>query len=82
MTALHHHPGDADLAVRAAVAVFWYGAQTYFASTAIALALNALLDSPGGPQLLGMDGVAWVSYVLASAFAGVTGTMITCFAAG
>ena len=52
--------------VRAVVAVFRYGAQTYFASTAIALALNALLDSPGGPLLLGMDGVAWFSYVLAS----------------
>ncbi|WP_237090167.1 NCS1 family nucleobase:cation symporter-1 [Nesterenkonia sp. PF2B19] len=53
--------------VRAVVAIFWYGAQTYFASTAIALALNALLGSPGGATLLGMDGVSWASYVLASA---------------
>lgn len=52
--------------IRAVVAVFWYGAQTYFASTAIALALNALLDSPGGALVLGMDWVSWVSYVLAS----------------
>lgn len=52
--------------VRAVVAVFWYGAQTYFASTAIALALNAVLGSPGGPQLLGMDGISWISYVIAS----------------
>lgn len=52
--------------VRAVVAIFWYGAQTYFASTAIALALNALLDTPGGPLVLGMDWVSWVSYVLAS----------------
>lgn len=53
--------------VRAIVAVFWYGAQTYFASTAIALALNAMLDSPGGPTFLQLDAVAWVSYILASA---------------
>ncbi|MFI7483505.1 NCS1 family nucleobase:cation symporter-1 [Kocuria sp. M1R5S2] len=53
--------------VRAVVAIFWYGAQTYFASTAIALALNAVLGSPGGPQFLGMDGISWISYVVASA---------------
>ncbi|WP_026535381.1 NCS1 family nucleobase:cation symporter-1 [Arthrobacter sp. H14] len=53
--------------LRAVVAVFWYGAQTYFASTAIALALNALLGSPGGAQFLGMDGISWISYVIASA---------------
>lgn len=52
--------------VRAVVAVFWYGAQTYFASTAIALALNAILGRPGGAEFLGMDTVAWVSYILAS----------------
>lgn len=52
--------------VRAVVAIFWYGAQTYFASTAIALALNALLGSPGGALFLGMDRVSWVSYGLAS----------------
>lgn len=52
--------------VRAIVAIFWYGAQTYFASTAVALALNAILNSPGGPTLLGMNGIDWVSYVIAS----------------
>jgi nucleobase:cation symporter-1, NCS1 family len=35
--------------IRGIVAIFWYGAQTYFASTAVALALNALLGNPGGP---------------------------------
>lgn len=52
--------------VRAVVAIFWYGVQTYFASTAIALALNAMLGSPGGPLFLGMNWVAWLSYVIAS----------------
>lgn len=52
--------------IRAVVAIFWYGAQTYFASTAIALALNAILDSPGGSQFLGMDAIAWISYIIAS----------------
>lgn len=52
--------------VRAVVAVFWYGAQTYFASTAIALALNAVLGNPEGAEFLGMNWVSWTSYVLAS----------------
>ena len=34
--------------VRGIVAIFWYGVQTYFASTALALLLNAVLDNPGG----------------------------------
>lgn len=52
--------------LRAVVAIFWYGAQTYFASTAISLAVNAILGSPGGGEFLGLDAVAWASYVLAS----------------
>lgn len=52
--------------VRAVVAIFWYGAQTYFASTAISLALNALLGTPGGGEFLGMNWVSWLSYLLAS----------------
>ena len=31
--------------VRAIVAIFWYGAQTYFASTAVSLLLSSLPDS-------------------------------------
>jgi NCS1 family nucleobase:cation symporter-1 len=53
--------------IRGVVAIFWYGAQTYFASTAVALALNALLGEPGGGTVLGMDGVQWVSYLLVAA---------------
>ncbi len=32
--------------IRGIVAIFWYGAQTYFASTAVALALNAIFLEP------------------------------------
>ncbi|MFV2017988.1 NCS1 family nucleobase:cation symporter-1 [Micromonospora sp. LOL_023] len=53
--------------VRGIVAIFWYGAQTYFASTAVALALNALLGNPGGPTVLGLTGVGWVSYLIVAA---------------
>lgn len=52
--------------IRAVSAVFWYGAQTYFASTAIALAINAILGTPGGGTFLKLDAVGWVSYILAS----------------
>lgn len=54
--------------VRGTVAIFWYGVQTYFASTALALLLNTLLGHPGGPELLGMNGVGWASYVLVCVF--------------
>lgn len=50
--------------IRGIVAIFWYGAQTYFASTAVALAINAVLGTPGGGTVLGMTAVDWVSYVI------------------
>jgi NCS1 family nucleobase:cation symporter-1 len=53
--------------VRGIVAIFWYGAQTYFASTAVALALNAVLGTEGGATFLGMTAVDWVSYVIVAA---------------
>lgn len=62
--------------LRAIVAIFWYGAQTYFASTAIALALNAMLGSPGGGEFLGLDTISWVSYIIAS------GLQVLLFAGG
>jgi NCS1 family nucleobase:cation symporter-1 len=51
-------------AVRGIVAIFWYGAQTYFASTAVSLALYAILDTEGGGTVLGMTAVDWVSYLI------------------
>lgn len=54
--------------IRGIVAIFWYGAQTYFASTAVALAINALVPGAGSrPTVLGMDWVQWVSYVFVAA---------------
>lgn len=53
--------------IRGVVAIFWYGAQTYFASTAVALAINAVLGSPGGGTVLGMNPVDWVSYLIVAA---------------
>ncbi|WP_415259180.1 NCS1 family nucleobase:cation symporter-1 [Thauera phenylacetica] len=54
--------------IRGIVAIFWYGVQTYFASTALALLFNALLDKPGGATFLGMDAVDWVSYAVVCVF--------------
>ncbi|WP_278236883.1 NCS1 family nucleobase:cation symporter-1 [Isoptericola sp. AK164] len=53
--------------VRGIVAIFWYGAQTYFASTAVALALDAIFGDPQLAVFLGMDLVDWVSYVVVAA---------------
>lgn len=50
--------------VRGVVAIFWYGAQTYFASTAMALAINTVLGHPGGGTFMGLDAVGWASYVI------------------
>ena len=44
--------------VRGIVAMFWYGAQTYFASTAVALLLTAVSGSEGGSAtFLGMNNI-------------------------
>ncbi|WP_136064041.1 NCS1 family nucleobase:cation symporter-1 [Modicisalibacter radicis] len=54
--------------VRAVVAIFWYGVQTYFASTAVALLINSLLGIEGGAQWLGMTAVGWLSFLLVWVF--------------
>ena len=50
--------------LRATVAVFWYGAQTYFASTALELLLVTLFDVGGGDTVLGLTTVGWIAFVL------------------
>jgi nucleobase:cation symporter-1, NCS1 family len=50
--------------VRAIVAIFWYGVQTYFASTALTLLINALFGTGGGAQFLGLTAVGWLSFVI------------------
>jgi len=55
--------------VRGIVAMFWYGAQTYFASTAVALLLTALSGSEGGSAtFLGMNNIAWISFIFVAGF--------------
>jgi len=55
--------------VRGIVAMFWYGAQTYFASTAVALLLTALSGSEGGSDtFLGMNNIDWISFIFVAVF--------------
>ena len=53
---------------RGIVAMFWYGAQTYAASTAVALLITGVTGMEGEVMLLGMTGVMWVSFIFVSAF--------------
>jgi len=53
---------------RGIVAMFWYGAQTYAASTAVALLLTALTGSSGGGDFLGMSNIMWISFIFVSLF--------------
>ncbi|MBT9384393.1 NCS1 family nucleobase:cation symporter-1 [Pseudooceanicola sp. CBS1P-1] len=50
--------------LRAVVAVFWYGVQVYFASTALTLFLHALTGVGNGPVILGMPLLGWVSFLI------------------
>lgn len=54
--------------LRATVAVFWYGAQTYFASTALELLVVTLAGGGGGPTWLGMTMIGWCSFIAVWAF--------------
>ncbi len=54
--------------VRGIVAIFWYGVQTYFASTAVALLITAVTGWSGGGTFLGMSAVAWLSYTIVCVF--------------
>jgi NCS1 family nucleobase:cation symporter-1 len=54
--------------IRGIVAIFWYGVQTYFASTAVALLLNTILGIEGGTEMLGMTAVGWISYIIVCVF--------------
>jgi len=53
---------------RGLVAMFWYGAQTYAASTAVALLITGITGNPGTEMFLGMTGVMWVSFIFVSGF--------------
>jgi len=53
---------------RGLVAMFWYGAQTYAASTAVALLITGATGISGGSEFLGMSGVMWISFIFVSLF--------------
>jgi NCS1 family nucleobase:cation symporter-1 len=53
---------------RGIVAIFWYGVQTYFASTALVLLITAVTGIDGGDTLLGMTAVGWSSFAAVWAF--------------
>lgn len=50
--------------LRAIIGIFWYGVQTYFASTAVALLITALFGAGNGATFLGLSTVAWISFVI------------------
>ena len=55
--------------VRGIVAIFWYGAQTYFASTAVDLLIRALFGLSGnGAEFMGLSATGWVSLILVAGF--------------
>lgn len=54
--------------VRGLVAIFWYGAQTYFASTAVDLLVRSLSGASSAPLWLGLSGSGWFSLALVAAF--------------
>ena len=55
--------------LRAVVAVFWYGAQVYFASTALALLIKSLTGAEAGEVLfLGLSGIDWVAFLFVWVF--------------
>ncbi|MEA3252482.1 MAG: NCS1 family nucleobase:cation symporter-1 [Pseudomonadota bacterium] len=61
------HGANFPAMLRAIIGIFWYGVQTYFASTAVALLLTALFGDPGG-EWLGMSPVGWLSFVIVWVF--------------
>ena len=54
--------------LRATVAVFWYGVQVYFASTALALMIRSITGISGGTEFLGLTGIDWLSFFIVWAF--------------
>lgn len=50
--------------LRAIVGIFWYGVQTYFASTAVNLLLTSLFGASTGSTFLSMSGMAWLSFII------------------
>ena len=55
--------------VRGIVAIFWYGAQTYFASTAVDLLIRSLFGAADdGRTFLALSSTGWISLILVAGF--------------
>ncbi|MGK8233209.1 NCS1 family nucleobase:cation symporter-1 [Roseovarius sp. MS2] len=54
--------------LRSTVAVFWYGVQVYFASTAVALLIRSITGASGGAEIFGLTGIDWLSFFIVWAF--------------
>lgn len=50
--------------LRAIVAVFWYGVQVYFASTALTLLIHAVTGTSGGAEIMGLTAIGWLSFLI------------------
>ncbi|WP_129141270.1 NCS1 family nucleobase:cation symporter-1 [Modicisalibacter coralii] len=58
------HGANLPAMLRAVIGIFWYGVQTYFASTAVTLLITASLGIEEGTPILGLSGVAWISFLI------------------
>ena len=54
--------------LRAVVAIFWDGAQVYFASTALSLLIKTITGAESDTMFLGLSGVDWVAFLFVWAF--------------
>ncbi|WP_036158118.1 NCS1 family nucleobase:cation symporter-1 [Marinomonas ushuaiensis] len=50
--------------LRSIVAVFWFGVQTYFASTALNLLIVTITGATGGDSYFGMTIIGWCSFLI------------------
>ena len=62
------HGANFPAMVRGIVAMFWYGAQTYFASTAVALLIRSITGDSGSGDYLGMNNIDWISFIFVAVF--------------
>lgn len=53
--------------LRAIIGIFWYGVQTYFASTAVAILLTIMMGNSDA-TFLGLNSTAWLAFVIVWVF--------------
>lgn len=53
--------------LRASIGIFWYGVQTYFASTAVTILLTPVIGSSDA-TFLGLNSTAWIAFVIVWVF--------------